>query len=102
MIRPALPIGNQTSMPLSVAKNRCKNFFVTLMNLSAKQSNNLKNQMINEIQHLINGQTNPKIFVQNIRRLLNSGPTPTLVPFLSRALPELRKSLQSGEITIGE
>ena len=89
-------------MPLSVAKNKCKGFFVTLMNLAAEKSINLKNQIRNEIQYLINGQTSPMNFLQNIRRLLNTGPHPYLAPFLTRALPELRKSLQSGEITIGE
>ena len=90
-------------MPLSVAKNKCKNFFVTLMNL-AKQRSSVKtrNQLTAEIQQLLNGQTHPNIFVLNLQRLMNSAPVRCLGPFLIRALPELRKSLQSGEFAIGK
>ena len=90
-------------MPLSVAKNKCKNFFVTLIDLATKtKSMDIKNQITNEIQHLMNGQTNPRTFLQNVARMINTQPQLTLVPFLIRTLPEVRKSLQSGEFVIGE
>ena len=95
--------GNPRFMPLGIAKKKCRNFFVTLINLARQRlSEKNRNLLIAEIQRLLNGQTHPNIFVLNLQRLMNSAPVKCLGPFLIRALPGLRNSLQSGDFVIGK
>lgn len=89
-----------TQMTPDTAKHKCKNFLATLLKLAGEQPANVRTNVHNLIQGLIDGNVDPETFTTKLQRELNSSPQPCLVPFLKRSLPFLQASLSSGELSI--
>ena len=89
-----------TQMTPDTAKHKCKNFLATLLRLAGEQPQQVRVNVRQLIQGLIDNRVNPEDFTTKLQKELNSSPQPCLVPFLRRSLPYLQQSLLNGELSI--
>ena len=92
--------GMGTQMTPDTAKHKCKNFLATLLRLAGEQPQQVRVNVRQLIQGLIDNRVNPEDFTTKLQKELNSSPQPCLVPFLRRSLPYLQQSLLNGELSI--
>jgi hypothetical protein len=78
---------------------KCKNFLITLIQLAQRneQTNPRTVQNVKDlVQQLIDDRITPTDFTERLQTELQSTPQPYLVPFLTKSLPLLRRSMQNG------
>ena len=79
----------------------CKNFLATLLQLAdEKKPRQVKVNVQQLIQGLIDNKVNPEDFETKVQKELNSPHQFCFAPFLSRSLPYLQESLVNGELSI--
>ncbi|XP_021954845.1 transcription initiation factor TFIID subunit 4 isoform X3 [Folsomia candida] len=91
---------NNSTMTAETAKVKCKNFLSFLLELSAKQNQQVSRNVKALIQGLVDGKVNEENFSDRLQKEVNSQPQPCLVGFLKKSLPHLRHSLATNELKI--
>ncbi|XP_035703143.1 protein lingerer isoform X1 [Folsomia candida] len=89
-----------STMTAETAKVKCKNFLSFLLELSAKQNQQVSRNVKALIQGLVDGKVNEENFSDRLQKEVNSQPQPCLVGFLKKSLPHLRHSLATNELKI--
>ncbi len=69
-------------MTAETAKVKCKNFLSFLLELSAKQNQQVSRNVKALIQGLVDGKVNEENFSDRLQKEVNSQPQPCLVGFL--------------------
>nr|XP_037279851.1 transcription initiation factor TFIID subunit 4-like [Rhipicephalus microplus] len=91
---------NAPQMSSDMAKQKCRNFFSTLMRLASDQPENTAMNVKRLIQGLVDDTMQPEEFTTKLERELCSNPQPCLIPFLRKSLPLLRHALLTNELSI--
>ena len=89
-----------TQMTPEIAKNKCKNFLITLLKSADSLPPHVNICVKNLIQGLIDNKINPEMFTTQLQRGLRSSPQPCLIPFLRKSMPYLREALKNGEFAM--
>lgn len=91
---------NAPQMSPDTAKQKCRNFFSTLIRLASDQPENTAANVKRLIQGLVDDTMQPEEFTTKLERELSSNPQPCLIPFLRKSLPLLRHALLTNELSI--
>ncbi|XP_050533683.1 uncharacterized protein LOC126901330 [Daktulosphaira vitifoliae] len=82
------------------AKFKCHKFLVNLLDLSSKEPKPIGSTVQRLVQDLVDAKIESEQFCDKLYKLLNASPQPSLIDFLEKSLPILRKSLIYQEMMI--